>query len=90
MKSIKFGLQMAAREHMLQGRPITRLEAITLFGMQNLMSLINIMRKNGWIINSRQVPYAFVVKRINEFATFVPPPNFPVKEIQVTEYWISK
>ncbi|TAJ95909.1 MAG: hypothetical protein EPO31_00360 [Gammaproteobacteria bacterium] len=90
MKSIKYGVGTAVREHLFSGKPITRLEAITLFGVSNLTDVISEMRSQGWIIKSRQVPYATAVVRVNDFAIFKPPNNLPIREIQLTEYWMSK
>jgi hypothetical protein len=75
---------------MMGGSPITRLEAIVLYGVSNLTDIVTKMRRQGWIINSRLVPYAAAVARINKHAVFRPPPNLPVREIRLTEYWVSK
>jgi hypothetical protein len=90
VKDSTFGLPLAAREHMVGGSPITRLEAITLFGVSNLPDVIKRMRRQGWTIKSRLVPYATAVARVNKHAVFRPPPNLPVREIRLTEYWVSK
>ena len=90
MTTNRFGMALAAKEHLLEGKPITRLEAMVLYGVSNLPTLINLMRKKGWIIKSRPLPYAAAVKRINEYATLTPPKNLPVKEIQLTDYWMSR
>lgn len=90
MKIKKSGMVLALKEHMLAGNPVTRLEAITLFGIGNFNSEITRMRKEGWIVESQKVPYAKALKRVNEYAQFMPPTNLPIKEIQLTEYWISR
>ena len=90
MKTFQHGMIMAAREHLLDGNPITRLEAIVLFGVPNLPDVIKDMRKKGWIVQSRKVPYARAVRRVNEYAALTPPPNLPISEIKLTEYWVSK
>jgi hypothetical protein len=90
VKDSSFGLALAAREHLMGGSPITRLEAIVLFGVSNLTDVITKMRRQGWIIKSRLVPYATAVTRINHHAVFRPPPNLPVREIRLTEYWVGK
>ena len=90
MKSNRFGMALAAKEHLLEGKPITRLEAMVLYGLPDLTKVISDMRKQGWVIKSRAVPYAAAVKRINEYATLTPPKNLPVKEIQLTDYWMSR
>jgi hypothetical protein len=90
MKSNRYGISLAAKEHILAGNPITRLEALVLYGISNLPTLINEMRKSGWVVESRHIPFAAAVKRINEHAVLQPPANLPVREIQLTEYWIGK
>ena len=81
---------MALKEHMLDGNPVTRLEAITLFGVGNFNSEITRLRKEGWIVESQKVPFVKALKRVNEYASFKPPKNLPIKEILLTEYWISR
>ncbi len=90
MKSKKFGLGLAAREHLASGQPITRLEALVLFGVANLPDVVKELRRQGWIIKSRKVPFAAAVKRVNEHAILKPPANLPIREIVLTEYWVSK
>lgn len=90
MNSDRNGLALAAREHLASGRPLTRMEAIVMFGVANLPDIIKEMRRQGWIIKSRLVPYATAMARINKHAVLTPPPNLPIREIQFTEYWVSK
>ena len=90
MKKTSFGLAGAVREHLLSGQPITRLEALIFFGVANLPDVVKELREKGFIIQSRQVPYARAVVRINESATLVPPKNLPIREIVLTEYWVQK
>ena len=90
MTSIKHGMVMAVREHLLEGNPITRLEAIILYGVPDLTKLISDMRKQGWTVKSQKISYVAAARRVNEHAVLQPPQNLPVKEIQLTEYWVSK
>lgn len=90
MTSLKHGLVAAAREHLLEGKPITRLEAIVLFGVPDLTKIISDMRRQGWIVHSGKIPYAAAMRRVNEHAVLQAPSNLPIKEIQLTEYWVSK
>ena len=90
MANVRFGLSIAAKEHLASGGVITRLEALIFYGISNLTQLISTLRDQGWIIESRTVPYAVAIKRINKHATLVPPNNLPVREIYLTEYWVSK
>lgn len=90
MTSAKFGLALAAKEHLASGKPLTRLEAMVLYGVANLPDVIKELRRQGWVIESRLVPYATALKRVNEFAVVKPPENLPVREILLTEYWVSR
>jgi hypothetical protein len=90
MKNRRYGMAMAVKEHLHSGEPITRLEGLILFGVSNLTDVISEMRKEGWTIQSRSIPFAAAVKRVNEYAVLEPPKNLPVREIQLTEYWMSK
>jgi hypothetical protein len=87
---ISTGLTTAAKEHLVSGLPLTRLEALVFFGVSNLPELVYEMRKQGWKIESRSVPYAAALVRVNKHATLKPPANLPVREITLTEYWVSK
>ena len=80
----------ALREHMLQGNSVTHLEAILLFGVQGPNAEISRIKKDGFLIDSRPVPMAKVIRRINEYTICKVPENLPYKEIQLTEYWIKK
>lgn len=84
------GLALAAREHLASGEPLTRMEAIVLFGVANLPDIIKEMRRQGWIIESRLVPYATAMVRINKVAGLAPPQGLPIREIMFTEYRVSR
>ncbi len=90
MKDTKFGLALAAREHLASGRPMTRLEALVLYGVSNLTDVVTKMRRQGWVVESRLVPFAAAVKRVNEHAVLRPPDNLPVRNVQLTEYWVNR
>lgn len=88
--SIRHGLSLAAREHIASGQPITRLEAIVLYGVANLPDIVKEMRRRGWIVRSRSVPYLTAVTRLNKHASLTPPTNLPTRQIMLTEYWTTK
>lgn len=90
MKGLRYGLLTAAREHLATGEPITRLEAMVLYGVSNLPDLVMELRKQGWVIEARPVAYAAALTRVNRHAQLVVPANLPVREIQLTEYWLGK
>jgi hypothetical protein len=89
MKAVKYGLALAAREHLASGQPITRLEALVLYGVSNLPAVITELRRQGWRIKSRVIPYAAAALRVNKHAVLRPPTNLPIREIQLTEYWVE-
>jgi hypothetical protein len=86
----KNGLALAAREHLASGEPLTRMEAIVLYGVANLPDIVKEMRGQGWTIQSRTVTYAAAMSRLNRFAELRPPQNLPIREIHFTEYWVSR
>ena len=90
MKRNIHGMKIMVTEHLSSGKSITRLEALTLYGVQNLQAVISGLRKEGWNIKSRTIFFAEAVRRVNQNATYIPPKNLPVSEIQLTDYWLSK
>jgi hypothetical protein len=89
-KPLRHGMALAAKEHLAAGNPITRMEAMVLYGVANLPDLIKEMRTQGFVIKSHLVTYAAAAARINRHAVLQPPTNLPVREIVMTEYWVSK
>lgn len=90
MKRNIHGMKIMVAEHLSSGKSITRLEALILYGVQNLQAVISGLRKEGWSIKSRTIFFAEAVRRVNQNATYIPPKNLPVSEIQLTDYWLSK
>jgi len=86
MITIKTSLALAIKEHLLEGNPITQLEGVCLFGVADITPTISDLRREGYKIDSKRVPYVRALRRINERATLSPPANLPVKEIMLTEY----
>ena len=89
MSKNEYQASLALEEHMLLGNRASRLEAFLLFGVQNLTAANTIMKRNGRFIKSRRVPMSKVLMRLNEFCVCKPPKDLPIREILVTEYWIS-
>ena len=84
------GSIIAVKDHLLSGKPLTRMEAIVLFGVSNLPEVIYELRQQKFIVHKKQVTYAAAMVRINQHATLKPPPNLPIRDIQFTEYWVSR
>ena len=81
---------LAVREFLASGKPLTELEALLLFGAPRLTDLVSKLRKQGEIISSERISYAAVVRRINEHAVVTPPTGLPVRDIYFTEWRIGK
>ncbi|WP_397603839.1 hypothetical protein [Sphingorhabdus sp.] len=81
---------LALREHMLEGHRVSLLEAILLFGVQGPNAEFGRMKKEGFIIKNQRVPMAKIIIRINKFVSCSVPDALPYREIQMTEYWISR
>lgn len=81
---------LAAREHLLSGKPLTRMEALVLFGLSNLPELVYEMKAQKFLFGTRKVTYATAMVRINQHAVLQPPANLPIREIMFTEYWVKK
>ena len=90
MSNADFGKVTALKEHLAEGYPLTQLEAVVLFGVPQITREISTMRKQGWIIKSKRVPYARALARAREFAVIEPPKNLPIRDIHLTEYWVSQ
>jgi hypothetical protein len=88
--AMREGMVLAAKEHMLGGNCLTRMEAMVLFGVSNLTAMIAEMRRDGHLVKHRKVAYAAAMVRINRHASLAPPANLPVRDIMFTEYWISR
>jgi hypothetical protein len=83
-------LVQGVKEHLLEGSPITHLECIVLFGVPGLTKVISDLRKEGFVIEKKRVPFFTALRRINEFAILQPPENLPMAEIDLTEFWVSR
>ena len=82
-------MRHAIKDHLIAGFPITRLEGMIFFAVQSLPAEIVRLRKEGWLIRSRKVPMARVVRRINEQCTLIPPKSLPMAQLTVEEYWVE-
>ena len=90
MTQMKYGAKLALREHMYSGAPVNKLDALLMYGVQNLTAEVTRLRSEGEVVQTRTIPYAKAVRQINESLTFKPPKNLPTDQIMLTEYWISK
>ncbi len=90
INNVKYRPTSALLEHLLEGNKISILEAIILFGVQSPTAEITKIRRKGFLIKKNLVPMAKVLRRLNKFCLCEPPEQLPVREISVSEYWISK
>jgi len=81
---------IAARDYLLSGHPLTRLEATVLFAAADLTKLISDLRRQGKRVERRTIPLSEAIVRVNRSATLIPPAALRVGDIQVTEYRIAQ
>ena len=60
---------LALREHLATGQPLTELEAIILYGAPNVPKAVSTLRRQGWTIDSQQIPYVKALRRLNKQCT---------------------
>ena len=84
------GKVMALREYMMAGNIVSIFEMMALFGVQSPNRTLTIFKRDGMRIKKRKVTMLSVLKRLNKYCYFEQPKNLPVKEILMTEYWVSK
>ena len=85
----KFSSCDALRMYMLEGKPISNLESMVLFGARGPTAEMSRLRRDGFIIKKQTVPMLKILARLNKIAVCRPPSDLPVREILMTEYWIQ-
>ena len=81
----------AAKAHLLTGDRLTALEATALYGCAHLASLVHTLRAEGFVVKSKGITYAGVIERLRKGGVVLdPPPNLPIRDINFTEYWVSR
>jgi len=85
----KYSAPDALRTFLLEGNPVSVLEATLLFGVQSARYEMLRLKKEGYIVKKQRVPMIKVLARLNGMAVCQPPSNLPVREILMTEYWIQ-
>ena len=89
-KKNHFSGYLALKEEMLDGRKVSIVEGLLLFGVQGFNRALTNLKREGYLIKNQKVPMAKILRRINEHCVCEAPKELPIREIQVTEYWISK
>jgi len=90
MKYSNQGFELALREHMLDGHPITNLESIIMFGVVNPAATRTRLKNDGFVIKRKIITYSAVLARLNKVCTLIPPANTPIKELHFSEWWIQR
>jgi len=85
----KYSAPDALRTFLLEGNPVSVLEATLLFGVQSARYEMLRLKKEGYIVKKQRVPMIKILARLNGMAVCQPPSNLPVREILMTEYWIQ-
>ena len=62
----------------------------SIVGVQNITAVISNLRKQGYLVKRTKIPFIKALVRINEKVKVQVPKNLPVKDIEISEYWISK
>ena len=89
MATTSFHGVSAAREYLLEGHPLTRIEALLLFGLPDLTKLISDLRSERFKIHRSTIPFAATIVRLRGMAEVIPPRDLPIREIMLTEYRAS-
>ena len=89
-QKIKYGNNSALTEYMIEGNRISVLEAVLYFGISNPYETVRGLKKKGFIINRTEVTMAKILRRINENLDCKTPKNLPIRDIIMSEWWISK
>ena len=88
--STKYRPSSALLEHMLEGHKVSTLEATLLFGVQTPTAEMTNIRRKGFLIKKELVSMAKVLRRLNQVCNCTPPSQLPIREILMSEYWISQ
>tara|TARA_B100000073_G_scaffold263752_1_gene223477 strand:+ start:286 stop:561 length:276 start_codon:yes stop_codon:yes gene_type:complete len=87
---IKYGNSEALLEYMLDGGTVSILEAILYFGVQSPNRAFTQFKRKGFIVKKKSVSMAKVMVRLNKNIKCNTPKNLPIRDIIMSEYYISK
>lgn len=82
--------RMALEDHLLRRMPITRIEAMTLYGVQDITATIGRIRKEGFNIERQRITLEQAIQRLQKTLKFAPLDTLPVRDIRVMEYRLAK
>ena len=89
-QKIKYGNTSALTEYMIEGNRISRIESLLLFGVQNFTAVLTTIKRKGFIVKKTSVSMAKIIRRINKNLKCEAPKNLPIRDINMSEWWISK
>ena len=87
---IKYGNSEELLEYMLDGGTVSILEAILYFGVQSPNRAFTQFKRKGFIVKKKSVSMAKVMVRLNKNIKCNTPKNLPIRDIIMSEYYISK
>lgn len=87
---VKYQPSLALKEHMLAGNAVSLIEAMLLFGVKSPNRTLTNLKREGFIIQSRNVPMAKIIRRINQHVDCSIPDDLPYEEINMMEYWLTQ
>ena len=90
MKTMNKRSELALREYMLDGHPITALESTIMFGVNSTGAAMTRLKQHGFVVHRKTITYSAVLARLNKVCTVVPPANTPIKELHLSEWWIQR
>ena len=90
MSRIRYGNVSALTEYMIEGNRVSRIESLLMFGVQNLPEAIKAVKKKGFVVKKTQITMAKILRRLNKDLSCETPKNLPIRDIIMSEWWISK
>jgi len=87
---VKYQPSMALKEHMLAGNAVSLIEAMLLFGVKSPNRTLTNFKREGFVVQSRNVPMAKIIRRINQHVDCSIPDDLPYEEIDMMEYWLTQ
>ena len=90
MSRIRYGNVSALTEYMIEGNRVSRIESLLMFGVQSLPEAIKAIKKKGFVVKKTQITMAKILRRLNKDLSCKAPKNLPIRDIIMSEWWISK
>ena len=88
--STKYNPEVAFKEHILAGKPLSMLEAVVLYGVSNGYAATGRLRKDGFVITAERIPLARAYARLKQYMPIEPPKDLPTKEVSITQWRLER